>query len=106
MNNQPLVRSTSNDAINRNPSAVHVDQITSALLAQQLPPLPKFSGESDDGKFGTDTFQEWLERFEMIANICNWSLQAKLVNLVTRLHGQAYSFFGLVLLSNVPIILN
>ena len=65
------MRSTSSDTINRNPSVVHVDQITSALLAQQLPPLPKFSGESDDG---TDTFQEWLERFEMIANICNWSL--------------------------------
>ena len=90
ISDQPLVRSTSSDTINRNPSAVHVDQITSALLAQHLPPLPKFSGESDDG---TDTFQEWLERFEMIANICNWSLQAKLVNLVTRLHGQAYSFF-------------
>ena len=29
----------------------------------------------------------------MIANICGWSLQAKLVNLVTRLRGQAYAFF-------------
>ena len=65
-----------------------------------------FRGESDDEEFGTFTFQEWLERFEMIANICIWSLQAKLVNLVIRLHGQAYSFFSLVLLSNVPIILN
>ena len=57
-------------------------------------------------KFGTDTFQEWLEWFEMITNICNWSLQAEIVSLVTRLHGQPYSFFSLVLLSKVPIILN
>ena len=41
ISDQPLVRSTSSDTVNRNPSAVHVDQITSALLAQQLPPLPK-----------------------------------------------------------------
>ena len=59
------------------------EPITAALLAQQLPPLPKFSGERNDGDM--ETFQDWLEQFEMIANICGWSLQAKLVNLVTRL---------------------
>ena len=67
------------------------EPITAALLAQQLPPLPKFSGERNDGDM--ETFQDWLEQFEMIANICGWSLQAKLVNLVTRLRGQAYAFF-------------
>ena len=40
-----------------------------------------------------DTFQDWLEQFEMIANVCGWSPQARLVNLVTRLEGQAYAFF-------------
>ena len=29
----------------------------------------------------------------MVADVCNWSLQAKLVNLITRLRGQAYAFF-------------
>ena len=40
-----------------------------------------------------DTFQDWLEQFEMVANVCGWSPQARLVNLVTRLEGQAYVFF-------------
>jgi len=40
----------------------------------------------------------------MIADICNWSPSAKLVNLITRLQGQAYAFFTLALLSSVPVI--
>ena len=67
------------------------EPITTALLAQQLPPLPKFSGERNDGDM--ETFQDWLEQFGMIANVCGWSPQVKLVNLVTRLCGQAYAFF-------------
>ena len=72
-------------------SPVCNESVTSALLAQQLPPLPRFSGEVNDGDI--DTFQDWLERFEMIAGVCGWSPQAKLVDLVTRLQGQAYTFF-------------
>ena len=68
------------------------ESVTSTLLAQQLPPLPKFSGEMNDGDM--DTFQDWFEQFEMIASVCGWSTQAKLVNLVTRLRGQAYAFFS------------
>ena len=37
--------------------------IPSVLLAQQLPLLLKFSGERNDGDM--DTFQEWIEQFEM-----------------------------------------
>ena len=70
-----------------------IDPVTSVLLAQQLPPLPKFSGEGNDGELGVDTFEDWLERFELMASALSWSSQAKLVNLITRLHGQAYSFF-------------
>ena len=33
--------------------------VTSALLAQQLPRLPRFSGKVNDGDM--DTFQDWLE---------------------------------------------
>ena len=47
--------------------------------------------EVNDGDM--DTFQDWLEQFEMIAGVYGWSLQAKLVNLVTRLQGQVYAFF-------------
>ena len=39
--------------------------------------------ERNDGDM--ETFQDWLEQFEMIDNICVWSHQAKLINLVTRL---------------------
>ena len=44
------------------------ESIPSVLMAQQLPPLSKFSGEINDGDM--DTFQEWIEQFEMIASIC------------------------------------
>ena len=35
------------------------ESFTSAFLAQQLPPLPRFSGEVSDGDM--DTFQDWPE---------------------------------------------
>ena len=85
--------STISEIINSDPTATCVDHFASALLAQQLPPLPKFSGESSDRKLEIKTFQEWLDQFEMVADVFNWSLQARLVNLITRLHGQAYAFF-------------
>ena len=72
---------------------VNVDPLKSVLLAQNLPPLPKFSGELSDGGFDMDIFQDWLEQFELVANVLSWSSQAKLVNLIARLQGQAYSFF-------------
>ena len=39
------------------------------------------------------TFKDWLGHFELVATSLRRSSQAKLVNLVTRLQGQAYSFF-------------
>ena len=60
------------------------------LVAQHLPPLSKFSGGQGDNE--TETFEEWLEQLEMVAVACQWSEQAKLVNLTTRLKGQAYAF--------------
>ena len=64
---------------------------SSTVVAQQLPPINKFSGEDLD-KEG-ETFQDWIEQFEMISQMCGWDHQAKLVNLTTRLRGQAYSFY-------------
>ena len=73
--------------------SVNVDPLKSVLLAQYLPPLPKFSGELSDEGCGMDIFQDWLEQFELIADVLGWSPQAKLVNLITTLQGQAYSLF-------------
>ena len=36
---------------------------------------------------------EWLERIELVAGMCEWDNQAKLVNIVTRLRGEAYRFY-------------
>ena len=63
--------------------------LTSALLAHQLPPLSKFTGEGVHGSEG-DTFGDWLEQFELCAGVCQWDARAKLLNFVTRLKGAAY----------------
>ena len=73
------------------PGAESGSWVSAALLAQQLPPLTKFNGENCDGE--GETFQDWIEQFEMVATVCHWDDQTKLMNLVTRLRGQAYAFF-------------
>ena len=45
---------------NTNSTPAHIDQLAFVLLAQQLPPLPKFSGELDASMAVTGTFQEWV----------------------------------------------
>ena len=63
---------------------------TQASLLSQLPPIPRFSGEeSSDG----ETFQDWQEQFESVAELGGWTDHGKLVHLTTRLRGAAYSFF-------------
>ena len=69
----------------------HLQPATPYLLGQQLPPMSKFSGEDKEGD--GETFLEWIEQFELVAGICSWNDQARLVNLTTRLKGQAYSFY-------------
>ena len=49
----------------------------------------KFSGEDLDG----DTFEDWIEQFELVAKLYKWSEASKLVNLITRLRGPVYSFY-------------
>ena len=61
-----------------------------ALLAQQFPPLPNFSGGDASSE---DSFQDWIGQFELVAEIYKWSKQAKLMNLITRLRGEAFQFF-------------
>ena len=40
-----------------------------------------------------ETFTDWIEQLEMVASISNWDERTRLVNLTTRLRGQAYSFY-------------
>ena len=63
------------------------------LLGQQLPPISKSSGEDLEGH--GETFLEWVEQFELVADMCDWNDQAKLViqNLTTHLRGQGYTFY-------------
>ena len=59
-------------------------------MLNQLPPITQYSGEEQpDG----ETFQDWLEQFESVAQLGGWSNHAKLVNRSTRLRGSAYSFY-------------
>ena len=67
--------------------------LSAALLAQQLPLLSKFSGEFGQPGVEVETFQEWLEQFELVAAVGHWDQSAKLANLVTQLKGQAFAFF-------------
>ena len=67
------------------------DRLSQALLAQQLPTIQKFTGE--ERQQGGETIKDWKEQFEMVATLGGWDERSKLVNLVTRLRGQAYSFY-------------
>ena len=52
-----------------------------------IPPL-----ENSAGKAG-ELFVDWIEQFELVASVCHWDDRAKLVNLTTRLRGQAFAFY-------------
>ena len=63
------------------------------VLTNQILPLPKFSGEVDSSKGDSESFTDWKEKFEMVAEAYHWDDSTKLVNLVTRSCGRAYSFY-------------
>ncbi|MCG8625568.1 MAG: hypothetical protein MJE68_26660, partial [Proteobacteria bacterium] len=64
--------------------------LANALLAQQLPPLPKFSGGEQAQE---EPFKEWIAQFELMTEICGWGKRAKLIHLATRLRGEAFVFY-------------
>ena len=72
-------------------AAAPLDALSMTMLAQQLPPLPNFTGDHADGD--GETFEEWLERLELVATTCGWNDQTKLVNLATRLRGSASRYY-------------
>ena len=42
--------------------------VEAALLAQQMPPIPKFSGDSISKD--SDTFVDWSKQFQLVAEAC------------------------------------
>ena len=56
-----------------------------------LPPLEKFHEESESEI--SEQFTDWIEHFELVASAYHWDNHMKLVNLTTRLRGQAFAFF-------------
>ena len=66
-----------------------------ALLAQQLQLIEKFSGAHTDEQ--NDSFKEWLEQFETVANTFGWSDRVKQMGLMTRLKGPALDFYRVCL---------
>ena len=61
-----------------------------AYIAHQLPPLAPFKGDMEPD---SETVDEWLERFAMLAEECQWTPRAKLLHLTSRLEKQAYAFY-------------
>ena len=70
----------SGDPTNKNP----------ILFAHQLPPLASYKGDMGPD---TESIEEWLERFDMLAEECRWTPRAKLLHLTSRLERQAYAFY-------------
>ena len=54
----------------------------------QVPPVSNYDGNAE-----VKPFEKWLEQFELVACVCHWEGRTKHANLVTRLQGQAYSFY-------------
>lgn len=72
---------TSGEARSRRPDPSGPPIVTPS----QLPPICK----GDE----VESFSEWVEQFILVADVCRWNEQTKLVNLVMRLKGPAYSFY-------------
>lgn len=87
----PMQGTASGAAVIPVPGVNPLDCWSSALFAQQLPTLPNFTGDSIDSD--GESFSEWVERLELVAEVGRWDDQAKLVNLATRLRGTASRFY-------------
>ena len=65
--------------------------LNAALLTQQLQLVGKFSGSRGAQK--EEPFEDWIERLEMIAVAFNLGERAQLLNLTSRLEGQALAYY-------------
>ena len=64
------------DGIGRTDPSLQFSHTLSSLSQLQLPPLPAFSG--DDRTLENSSFKNWLEQFEMVAELAHWTEQIKL----------------------------
>ena len=61
------------------------------MESMAVPPIGKFSGEHESE--AGEHFADWIEQFELVASVYHWDDCTKLVNLTTRLRGQAFAFY-------------
>ena len=67
--------------------------LTSSLAAPataQLPQIPLVFGENPQT---CEMFSDWQEQFEAVAKLGAWNEHCKLVHLMSRLRGKAYTFY-------------
>jgi len=62
-----------------------------SITQLHLPPIPEFSG--DDQSLTNNSFQQWLEQFEMVSELAQWPENIKLKQLALRLRGSAQAYF-------------
>lgn len=62
-----------------------------SITQLHLPSIPEFSG--DDQSLTNNSFQQWLEQFEMVSELAQWPENIKLKQLALRLRGSAQAYF-------------
>ena len=62
-----------------------------SITQLHLPPIPEFSG--DDLSLTNNSFQQWLEQFEMVSELAQWPENIQLKQLALRLRGSAQAYF-------------
>ena len=83
-------RSTSETTPKTVPSSEETGDNT-VPLAQQLQLIEKFSGVNANDR--AESFKDWLEQFEVIADAFGWSQRVRLIGLTTRLKGPALDYY-------------
>ena len=74
---------------------VRAGDLSQVLLAQQLPPLPKYTGvEQSKG----ETFQDWLEQFELVASL--WTRRPSLLTSLPAFEDRPMHSIGRALCSS------
>ena len=76
------------------------DRLSQALLAQQLPTIPKFTGE--ERQQGRETIEDCKEQFEMVEILGGWDERSKLANLSPTCVDRLTHFIGRARCSNNP----
>lgn len=62
-----------------------------AVRDQSVPTIPKYSGV-DVGE-EDETIEDWMDQFQLIADVFEWDNKTRLMHLVTHLKGSALAFY-------------